>query len=141
MHARFFGDRILTRILFMLLLATGFSAWGSAQAATTYYVRTDGGTPPQCTGRADAAYPGTGTAQACAWKSLHYALPAASVPRSGSVMSTASRSRSATVLSRPSRVCRSRLTSRGRSRCARNGDGRRNAAAATRARSCRPRPA
>jgi hypothetical protein len=81
MHARFFGDRILTRILFMLLLATGFSAWGSAQAATTYYVRTDGGTAAECTGRADAAYPGTGTGQACAWKSLHYALPAASVPR------------------------------------------------------------
>ena len=50
-------------------------AWSSSQAATIHYVRTDGGNAIQCTGKADAAYPGKGTAQACAWKSLHYALP------------------------------------------------------------------
>ena len=35
---------------------------------TTYYIRTDGGTPTQCTGLVDAAYPGSGTAQDCAWE-------------------------------------------------------------------------
>lgn len=44
--------------------------------ATTYYVRTDGGDARQCTGRADAAYPGTGTVRACAWKNPDIALPA-----------------------------------------------------------------
>jgi hypothetical protein len=46
----------------------------AAQAATTYYVRTDGGDASQCTGRADAAYPGSGTGKACAWKHPFYAL-------------------------------------------------------------------
>ncbi|QOW18799.1 hypothetical protein INQ41_08875 [Lysobacter ciconiae] len=55
------------------LLAT--AAIGSAQAATTYYVRTDGGTAAQCTGKADARYSGSGTNQACAWKHPYYALP------------------------------------------------------------------
>ncbi|MCK9538954.1 hypothetical protein, partial [Dokdonella sp.] len=35
-----------------------------AMAATTWYVRADGGTPAQCTGRSDAAYPGSGSNQA-----------------------------------------------------------------------------
>jgi hypothetical protein len=35
--------------------------------AVTYYVRTDGGTSTQCTGRADAAYDGSGTGEACAF--------------------------------------------------------------------------
>ncbi len=42
---------------------------------TTYYVRTDGGSATQCTGRANAPYPGSGTGLACAWSSLHVALP------------------------------------------------------------------
>ena len=46
----------------------------ATHAATTYYVRTDGGDASQCTGRADAAYPGSGTGQACAWKHPFYAL-------------------------------------------------------------------
>ncbi|MBM3190812.1 MAG: hypothetical protein FJZ90_19090, partial [Chloroflexi bacterium] len=36
-------------------------------AAVTYYVRPDGGSPTQCTGRVDAPYPGSGTNQPCAW--------------------------------------------------------------------------
>lgn len=48
---------------------------------TTYYVRTDGGSATQCTGRADAPYPGSGTARACAWSSLHVALPTSDNPR------------------------------------------------------------
>lgn len=42
---------------------------------TAYYVRTDGGDAAQCTGKADAAYPGSGTGKACAWKSPAIALP------------------------------------------------------------------
>lgn len=38
----------------------------STAEATTYYVRTDGGTTTQCTGTTDAAYPGSGTGVACA---------------------------------------------------------------------------
>ena len=34
--------------------------------ATTWYVRLDGGTSAQCTGTANAAYPGSGSAQSCA---------------------------------------------------------------------------
>ncbi len=44
-------------------------------SASTYYIRTDGGTAAQCTGLADAAYPGSGSARACAWKSPMEALP------------------------------------------------------------------
>ena len=43
--------------------------------AATYYIRTDGGTTTQCTGLADAAYPGNGSAQACAWRHPFDALP------------------------------------------------------------------
>ena len=59
--------------LSLLLAPLGLAAWGSAQAAT-FYVRTDGGDASQCTGRADAKYPGSGTAQACAWKHPFFAL-------------------------------------------------------------------
>ena len=50
-------------------------------AATTYYVRTDGGSSSQCTGKADAAYPGSGTGKACAWSNPSYALPPDDKPR------------------------------------------------------------
>src|SRR5688572_8930136 len=59
--------------LSLLLAPLGFAAWGSAQAAT-FYVRTDGGDASQCTGRGDAAYSGSGTGQACAWKHPFFAL-------------------------------------------------------------------
>ncbi|MFC5579228.1 choice-of-anchor Q domain-containing protein [Lysobacter niabensis] len=63
------------KLLLSLLLPTvGLAAVGSAQA-TTFYVRADGGDATQCNGRADAAYPGSGTAQACAWKNPNIALP------------------------------------------------------------------
>lgn len=38
--------------------------------ATTYYVRTDGGSTTQCTGTTNAAYPGSGTGQACAFSAI-----------------------------------------------------------------------
>ncbi len=44
---------------------------------TTYYVRPDGGTTAQCTGLADAAYSGSGTAKNCAYSSVFWALPIA----------------------------------------------------------------
>jgi len=48
---------------------------GRGLAVTTYYVRADGGSPAQCTGLADAAYPGEGTGQACAWDHPFRAFP------------------------------------------------------------------
>ena len=59
-----------------LFLAASFSSY-----AATYYVRTDGGDANQCTGKADAAYPGSGTGQACAWKHPFFALPPGGSPR------------------------------------------------------------
>ena len=43
--------------------------------AERYYVRADGGSPEQCTGRADAPYTGGGDHQPCAWQHPFYALP------------------------------------------------------------------
>jgi hypothetical protein len=48
---------------------------------TTYFIRSDGGDADQCTGRSDAAYPGSGTDQACAWKNPRIALPASGAAR------------------------------------------------------------
>ena len=50
----------------------------STALATTWYVRTDGGTATQCTGTTDAAYPGSGNGQACAFNHPYWALPPAS---------------------------------------------------------------
>ncbi len=49
-------------------------AYNAKGSATTYYVRPDGGTSTQCTGLADAPYPGTGQGQACAWRHPFWAL-------------------------------------------------------------------
>jgi hypothetical protein len=49
--------------------------------ATTWYVRPDGGSPEQCTGTADAPYPGSGTNQPCAWDHPFRALPPGGTPR------------------------------------------------------------
>ena len=70
--ARTFNTHPLTSLL--LTASLGLGAVGSVQAAT-YYVRTDGGDAAQCTGRGDAAYPGSGSAQNCAWKNPNIALP------------------------------------------------------------------
>jgi len=43
--------------------------------ASTFYVRPDGGSTAQCTGLTNAAYPGSGTAQNCAWHHPFDALP------------------------------------------------------------------
>ena len=49
--------------------------------AVTYYVRPDGGSPAQCTGRVNAPYPGSGSAQPCAWDHPFRALPPDGTPR------------------------------------------------------------
>jgi hypothetical protein len=46
-----------------------------------WYIRPDGGSPEQCTGQADAPYPGSGTGQACAWDHPFRALPPEGTPR------------------------------------------------------------
>lgn len=43
--------------------------------AATYYVRTDGSTATNCTGLTDAAYPGSGTGQDCAFNHPHWVMP------------------------------------------------------------------
>lgn len=57
----------------VILTSALLAATASAQAATKY-VRDDGGTASQCTGLADAAYPGSGTGQACAWNHPSWAF-------------------------------------------------------------------
>ena len=49
-------------------------------ASITYYVRPDGGSPDQCTGLADAPYPGSGTDQPCAWDHPFRALQPSGEP-------------------------------------------------------------
>jgi hypothetical protein len=79
---RLASSRLLRNVLVpTALVPLGLIAWGTTQAATTYYVRTDGGDANQCTGRTDAAYPGSGTARACAWKNPNIALPATGLSR------------------------------------------------------------
>ena len=51
---------------FLFFVAPSYSA--------TYYVRTDGGSATQCTGLADAPYPGTGTGSSCAFSHPFWAI-------------------------------------------------------------------
>jgi hypothetical protein len=53
----------------------------TSAAATTYYVRSDGGSSEQCSGLTDAPFPGSGTGQACAWDHPFRALPPGGPPR------------------------------------------------------------
>lgn len=46
-----------------------------------HYVRPDGGSAEQCTGLADAPYPGSGEGQPCAWDHPFRALPPGAAPR------------------------------------------------------------
>lgn len=66
----------LIRIVLLVILVTTICTHASLAPATTYYVRTDGGTSTQCTGTTDAAYPGSGNAQPCAFSHPAWALGA-----------------------------------------------------------------
>ena len=65
----------LFRGLFSLILGAFVSATPESAWATTYYVRTDGGSPDQCTGLVNSPFPGSGDAQPCAWDHPFRALP------------------------------------------------------------------
>ena len=58
--------------IFLILLACFFAP---SVLASTFYVRSDGGTITQCNGLSNSAYPGSGTAQSCAWHHPFDALP------------------------------------------------------------------
>ncbi|MBF0504423.1 MAG: hypothetical protein HQL14_04895 [Candidatus Omnitrophica bacterium] len=49
-----------------ILIGLTFIVANPVLASTTWYVRLDGGTPTQCNGTTNAAYPGSGTGVACA---------------------------------------------------------------------------
>ncbi|MCC6291221.1 MAG: right-handed parallel beta-helix repeat-containing protein [Bryobacterales bacterium] len=57
-----------------LILSIAMLILGSACEAATYYVRPNGGTSAQCTGTANAAYPGSGEGRDCAWAHPFWAL-------------------------------------------------------------------
>jgi hypothetical protein len=57
------------------------TATSTTTTGTTWYVRPDGGSAEQCTGRVNAPYPGSGTAQPCAWDHPFRALPPGDLPR------------------------------------------------------------
>jgi hypothetical protein len=61
----------------------GKSPTANSESPTTWYVRPDGGSLEQCSGQADAPYPGSGTGQACAWDHPFRALPPGGPPNMG----------------------------------------------------------
>ena len=63
--------------------SASFNSNTSTPDENTYYVRPDGGTPEECSGFVDAAYPGSGSKQACAWDHPFRALPPGGTPRIG----------------------------------------------------------
>ena len=68
------GGNRMKRICFAILMV-GILGAIQVQGAT-YYVRPDGGTATQCTGLADAPYPGSGENQPCAWNHPFWAIDA-----------------------------------------------------------------
>jgi hypothetical protein len=76
LHSSRFTLYIAVAVALMGLLTASARAQGS-----TYYVRPDGGSAAQCTGLVDAAYPGSGTSQPCAWDHPFRALPPDDAPR------------------------------------------------------------
>ena len=58
--------------IFLILLACFFAP---SVLASTFYVRSDGGTITQCNGLSNSGYTGIGTGQSCAWHHPFDALP------------------------------------------------------------------
>ena len=71
-------EKILMRTLIAWVFI-GFVLVNSSYA-TTYYVRTDGGTTTQCTGTTDAPYPGSGTGQVCAFNHPFWVISTSGAP-------------------------------------------------------------
>jgi hypothetical protein len=67
----------LATTVFLLTPITVVSGLMTPLTITTWYVRNDGGSTAQCTGKSNAPYPGSGMAQACAYSNLQDALNAA----------------------------------------------------------------
>lgn len=63
------------------LMGLALALAGTSVAAATWYVRPDGGSTVQCSGRVDAPYPGSGQGQPCAWDHPFRALPPGGTPR------------------------------------------------------------
>jgi hypothetical protein len=66
----------------LITLAFLFALTVLPASATVWYIRTDGGTYTQCTGTTNAAYPGSGSAQACAYNHPYWMLTYAGAWRS-----------------------------------------------------------
>jgi hypothetical protein len=58
----------------VLVLALSLALVATSAHAATYYVRTGGGATTQCTGLANSDYPGSGSAQPCAYRNLQDAI-------------------------------------------------------------------
>jgi len=61
--------------LLRALVALALLGLAGTASAATWYIRSDGGDAAQCTGTTDAAYPGSGSGQACAWQHPFIAFP------------------------------------------------------------------
>ena len=68
------GSAVL-RSLCALLACAALAIVALPAAATTYYVRIDGGDAQQCNGRSDRAYVERGGSRDCAWQHPFHALP------------------------------------------------------------------
>jgi len=74
-------EKAILILTLALALACASAPSQARTSSSTYYVRTDGGSPAQCTGLVDAAYPGSGSGQPCAWDHPLRALPPDGSPR------------------------------------------------------------
>jgi uncharacterized protein (TIGR01370 family) len=61
-------------VILKIIIIFCFSLVTTISWAATYYIRSDGGTADQCNGLTDAAYPGSGINQPCAWVHPFWAL-------------------------------------------------------------------
>ena len=72
---------LLAFVMLLMLLVLWSGLLGAAAQGQWYYVRPDGGSAEQCTGRVDAPYPGSGVDRPCAWDHPFRALPPNGAPR------------------------------------------------------------
>jgi hypothetical protein len=75
------GRSLLACVLLLSSLAHSAFASASASAGITWYVRPDGGTAAQCTGRSDTPQRSAGKSRDCAWNHPFAALPPGAAAR------------------------------------------------------------